>query len=611
MSEQSKLLVAMRKDGLGQRLATIANVIRVAGPAGLRHGFIWPATDGVPPVEALFEPEFIADHLIIDFDPAEFAALPPGPLKAARIAAVAAEPAFRGISTQRWDEPIGLTRNKPVKFKQTLLGICEGLPFVPAIRAVMDAVAGAVTEEMVALEVWRSDGNEAFVPPPILQHRLRQLKDEARAVVLVGDDEPLLAEFSENFDVPIAARLAGATDAATTTMANLATMARVGEIIGSKSQLGRAAAAISRGTVTFATEGIEREELIALLRASTFSNLADSQALAQTHYMLAQTLAEDSADRLAALEAAHAADPEDVTFARALVKPLIKQKRYADAEAMIRQTAERAFNLSNKTVTGMRAVYGDQATMEEANDLAEACTAYEGAYLYAQLSAVLHDLQSYERSYAAAHRAFAIDPQSALLALRLGEQAFRARHHDMARKAFTQAVEDAPDSAIARVGLADAQIALGNHNHAREQMAEAVRLVPENAFYIARLAYMEELRGNPDESDELIIRATGLAPGDMDVLGIVSRIYESRKEFGQAMRTLQSVEGDLKANPSMKRRERTLRRAIREGDMRKAQGSKARKLPHELDLAKPKRDTLISAVQDALSKWWHSGKRTS
>jgi len=611
MSDTPKLVVAVQKDGLAQRLATIANVIRVTRPAGLRPGFIWPIADGVPPVEALFDPQFIADHLIVDFDPAEFAALPPGPLRGRKIDAVAAEPAFRGISTVRWEEPIELTRGNLVKIKQTRRSIFEALPFVPTVRAVMDRLAQSVTGEMVVLELWRAGSSADFLPSTILQHRLRALKEEGRTVVLVGDDEATMAEFSETYDVPIAAHLGGAVDAAGVTMANLTAMMRAGEVVGSKSAMARAAAAISRTTVTAAVDGIDPDELVALLRAATFSNVSDQRALALTHYALARALPEDGDDRLAALEAAHAADPDDILLARALVRPFIKRQRFEDAEAMIRETAERAFNSSNKAATGMCALYGDAATMEEALDLANACEVHPGPYLHAQLSAVLHELQSYEKSYAAAHRAFALDPLSALLSLRLGEQAFRARHHEIARKAFAQAVEDAPDSAIARIGLADAQIALGNNNTARDQMAEAVRLAPDNALFVARLAYMEELRGNSEEANTLIMRATALAPGDADVLGIVSRIYESRKEFGQAIRTLESVDGDVKAMPGMRHRERTLRKAIREGEKRSSQGSKAPKLPHELDLSKPKRETLISAMQDALSKWWHSGKKSA
>jgi tetratricopeptide (TPR) repeat protein len=608
VSDPSKMLIAVRQDGLGPRLSALANTVRLAKGLEWEHGFIWPARAGVPAAEVLFEPEYLADRLVLDYEPVDFAALPPGALRDKTLDDVTADPRFRGIAISRWDVPIGFALKKQIKLRGAPRDALYGLPLAPAVRTAMEATAGALMPDTVALEVWRARTLADFVPAEILRHSLAELIAAGRTVVLVGDDAALIAEFREAFGVQAVADLAGTDDPDLLAMANLAALMRCAEAIGAPSDMARAAKPMAGTEPRRAGEDLTKDQAIALLRAGSGGPDTSDRA-APTQFFLAGLLDEGSAERLAAIAEAHRLDPENPFYARAMVRPLIEQGRYDEAETLTRETAERAFDGSGKRETGMAALFNDGDRKAEATALETACAAFEGPYLHAQLSAVLHDLQSYERAYAAARKAFALDPDSALLALRLGEQAFRARHHQIAHKAFAQAVIDAPDSALAHAGLADTELALNNPNQAYKSMAQAVRLAPNHGYYLARLAYMEEMRGRRDEADTLILRATSAAPGEADVLSIVSRIYESRKDFGQAMRTLQSVDSSTKEVRGMRNREKVLRRAIRDVTVRETKGDKAPKLPHEVDLSRPKKTTMIVAVQDALSKWWTAGKR--
>ncbi|MFW2831492.1 tetratricopeptide repeat protein [Sphingomonas sp. ID0503] len=603
MSDPSKMLIAVRRDGLLPRLAALTNARRVAKGLGWNFGFIWPAAPGVPTAEALFEPAFVAAHLVIDYDPLEFSAMPRGPLHERTVKLVVEDEKLRGIAVQRSDQQLTLTMRKPPKLGPGLREVLYGLPLRTETRMVMEQVRDAIASDAVAVEVSASVDPETFVPTSILRHRLERLKAAGRTTVLVGDEDELIRPLAGQYGAIIARDLAAVDGDDPRALADVSALLRCGELIGGSPSV-RAARAMADRPVSAIADGLSPDEQARIVATEGLAALRPKWRAA-THFFLAGLLDEGGDAQLAALEAAHADDPESSLYARRLVRPLVARGRFAEAETMIRESAERAFEESGKRATGLKGLLDDADKKEEARLLNEACAAFPGPYLHAQLSGVLHDLESYERSYAAARRAFQLNPSSALLALRLGEQAFRARHHEVAREAFAKAVEDAPDSAIAHLGYADALIALGNYNQAYDSLSEASRLDPENAIYVARLAYMEEGRSNPDAADTLILRATALAPGDAEVLGVVSRIYEMRRDFGQAMRTLQSVDTSEKEVRGMKGREKVLRKAIRE-----AQSGPPKRRPGRVESAgeKPPKTNLIVAVQDALTKWWTAGK---
>ncbi len=286
----AKVVLARRADGLGERLNSLLNAMRLAKILGVEFRFTWPlgltARDpdhAIVAAEHFFSADFVAAHLLGHQYTATGYELPTGPkddLASLRAQLAAAEHGLRAPGlplSQRIDAAAvpDITRGFAEEF--------AAVGFHPQIAdAISEARAVPLGENAVGIHLRAGDNLFGryrswtqywykVVPAPIARHLVEQFRAEGRDVLLFGQDRELIADLcaaSGAIDTihlrPAGGRAAAAPAEA---MFDLVLLSRCEPIISGWSGFAIQAASIADTSVQNHLAMIEPTEAISIIRA--------------------------------------------------------------------------------------------------------------------------------------------------------------------------------------------------------------------------------------------------------------------------------------------------------------------------------------------------------
>ena len=605
VAAEPKRFVAHHEAGLGPRISTIVNVRRMAELTRTRFAFSWaPIATGdrdvaaVPVPETVFGDAFVAEHLLEPFDSRRYERTKRGRVKRKFVTDTLAKDTVDGLFTGRWDEVLrGDWEKKPVP--PSPRAVFAALPLPPVVGAVLDAAPARLGTEATCLHVRRrlvrdsvSAADAARMAPlGVLDAVAAELRDAGKPFAVAGDDPAVIDRLRRDYG---AIGVADLTDQPAEgwngALADIALMASCRVIVSSGSDLARAAAAIGGGRVDPIGDRLDRPadgsdpdpfepsryEPVALAHMAAHPELYDAAERVRTHALLSHSERVPADARIRHRGDARRLDPRNDLSVLDEVLALIARGDAAAADALIGRTANGLFDEGNGRRTRLLRVVGPLPSEGLLAALEVGLASHPGAWLFALYGEALGDADRHEEGYEAARRALAREPDSVLLAVRLGEAALRARHREIARDILARVVAQAPGLPVARDRYADALLGVGNPAAALAERRQAVALAPEMAIFAARCAWQCMASGHPEEADRLAATALANGGSEPEVLDWVARLEAERGNYAVAVQQLLRAEA-LADDPAPLR----VRRQSLQATLRQIRNEKARQSRRE------------------------------
>lgn len=249
-----------RPDGLGERLRSLMNAIYLSRVAQCDFAFTWDTAlvgdihHAMPPAEAAFEADFLARHLVSDFDPADYGVLPE---KIDGWAALSAAAGPRGWLVRKNNFPKLLAtrlRLPPGAYGE----IFAALPFAPGPAAAIAAARDLpLPDEVAALHLRAGDiiygqyrftaGNaDKVVCVPVAERLIADLNAAGTTVLLFNQDSRVAARFEDREGViPVTGLAARFDDPTEQALFEITLMARANRLIAGSSGFARLAGELS------------------------------------------------------------------------------------------------------------------------------------------------------------------------------------------------------------------------------------------------------------------------------------------------------------------------------------------------------------------------------
>jgi len=355
-SFQSRVILSAKFDGFGNRLWNILNAWRVATSLGAQMRFYWPERNisGYFPADAVFNPEFLNEHLVEEFDASTY--------RNVRVWRPSDVHHLRGGIQDVWYES---KHRDPAFDRFEVASRGFSFPSLPAFREAFSAVrlhprlerVRAAVESQprykLAIHVRRGDvfdgdfrlGNhfvKKAIPLPLVE-RLIQSAEGGR-VLLVGNDLSGLQEiFSKHENVATASSVLGSEDDELFELVrDFCLLTHCDQIIAGDSLFAVLPALIGRGYVSSVDDAISRDEQSSLLKnfVERHSGRPDLEVALAANYLasaLDDRLTHAESERL--LAASYAADPANPTSVLAWAARLIAMGDRDEASVVFSRAA--------------------------------------------------------------------------------------------------------------------------------------------------------------------------------------------------------------------------------------------------------------------------------
>lgn len=586
----TRRIVAARRDGLGGRLGALLNAVRLADALGWEFGFLWPEVghtapehQALGPPELFFEPAFIERHLARNYNRKRFHAVRGTRLRRANVDAIAADASRDGFSIFTYRGPI--RGDWEGKAPAPDLGtIFAAIPFVEPLQAVMRRVQAKVAPDAACLHVRRGDFiftetrrawfPEKVVPLGILHHVLSVLSAEGRQVIIVGDDREMNAQLARLHGTRTADDLLdGELGKIERAFFDLKLMASCADVIGSSSAFSLVATLIGGARHRSAWSFLAPDEIEAVAVAHLRANAAEYSPLerAKTCEIIArQSPALTAAQRAAYFAEAHAADPDNESHGLSLAIELANQGLDAEAEAVLRETAERLFGASGgRQIDFLRLRTMTSAAPDRLDPIAAAAGRGAFPYLSAYHGYLAGLAGDGEAARQATARAAALAPESAVIAIRQARAEIDEGAGDAARRRLDAVVARRGRFAAAHTLLADIEWTAGEGAAAFEQAIRAHRCAREDGVGRARAALFAERAGESRKARKWGRRAVEVGPFDPGVHHWLSVWNEEKGDLRRALRHARAAQ-ELRPNSVRLRHRVKALRALRRAERARA-----------------------------------------
>jgi tetratricopeptide repeat protein len=328
----SKIVLARRSDGLGQRLNALLNGMRLADLLDVEFRFTWPiegwatrVDHSVVPAEEFFSTRFLQKHVDHEASGGGFHA----PKRAKDLDDLRSQlrEAPRGLLAP--NRPLGKVVGTKVvpDIERTFAAEFDRIGFHPDIEAAIAEARGvSLPEGSVGLHLRAGDvlfgrlrmRNRTWdkcVPAPIARALIERFRDEGRRVLVFGQDADLVRHLCDNTGSIEAESLRPEMSRPQRAMFDMMLLSRCERIVGARSGFAGYAANITGKSVETYTQLVSPEDGLELTRADLAKNGAHYHPLQRAfawwaaYYRARRELSYDEAVEL--VSAALEADPEN------------------------------------------------------------------------------------------------------------------------------------------------------------------------------------------------------------------------------------------------------------------------------------------------------------
>jgi len=554
-------VVAARQDGLGGRLASMINAMRVADVLDLPFRFVWPRVrhdhgfNAISAAEDMFSTAFIERHQRQVIDGANYISIMDVPITTAHLKQLNKDPQIHGLLIDTWEAPVpiaGVADAEDFSAAQ----LFERIEFSPRMREVVTAAARAIpVDDCVALHVRGGDlvygqnrlrlFNEKYSPYALVKQVVVRLGEIGRRVIVFSDDERTQRGLEQKFGLLLASELVERefVEPDRRALFEILLMSRCKEIIAANSAFATVAGFLGQARLRnlreYAGLILTQQAILEDLEHAS-SDYSPVEAAKSYQYVAIELKAVlSSAERHTLLGKAIALDPDNTTYYHLRAGEALEQDDVATADAVLGVGAERYFATSGRghvdlanAVQRLSAFAPLLKTYSERHDAPYVC-AYHSHFTLASKSA--------EQALPFAQRAHESRRDSVLLLARYAHVLIAAKHYDTARALLEAAVGDHADVPVLHSLLAEVLDAQQLPERAVEAARRAHVLLPADIMTSIKFGLVCERNGQREEALQC---ANALSLGEeapAHVLYQYGRLLSNVGELARAVRVLEQV----------------------------------------------------------------------
>lgn len=519
----SKEVVAARKDGLGGRLASMINAMRVAEVLELPFRFMWPSIgkdhgfNAISAVEDVFSANFIKAHHREFIDGANYIPIMDVPITKADLERLDKDRRICGFLIDTWARPVPIAGVANAEQFSTAR-LFARMDLSPRMREVVAAATeGMPLDNCVAVHARGGDlvygenrlrlFNEKYTPLALLKQVVLRLTEAGRRVIVFSDDERARQSLKRKFGVVLASELGEARFAEPDRRAlfEIVLMSRCKEIIAAQSAFGTVAGYLGQVKVrdfrNYANLSLTKRAILEDLEHAD-SDYLPLEAAKSYQYLASEFHAVLSpAECDALLAKAIQLDPDNTTYYHLRAGEALENGEVVMANAALEAGAERYFTTTGRGSVDLAKAFLSLA--EIAPLLENFAQRQDAPYVCAHHSHFVMSSKGAEHALPFTQRAYESCPGSVLLLARFASMLIATKSYASAQELLQQAVLENADVPVLRSLLTDALEAQNLTQRAIEEARHAHLLLPDDAITTIKLAILCARYGHREEGEQL------------------------------------------------------------------------------------------------------------